>query len=150
MQITSAAHRRYSSLLTRRWREADSNRRSLSQNEPVSLAERECRQRALALDPRSVEAQIGLALMLVSRVFDFWSDAPAVDVQHADQLIARVLAVSPNSAWAHYAKGQVLRAQLQYEDAAIEYETAIALDRNLSTLTPGLVGASSRSDRWTR
>ena len=88
--------------------------------------------RALALDPRSIEAQIGLALMLVTRVFDFWSDAPDVDLQHADQLIARVLAVSPNSAWAHYAKGQVLRAQLQYEDAAIEYETAITLDRNLA------------------
>jgi TolB-like protein len=88
--------------------------------------------RALALDPRSIEAQIGLALMLVSRVFDFWSDAPDVDLQHADQLIARALAVSPNNAWAHYAKGQVLRAQLQYEDAAIEYETAITLDRNLA------------------
>ena len=88
--------------------------------------------RALALDPRSIEAQIGLALMLVSRVFDFWSDAPDVDLQHADQLIAQALAVSPNSAWAHYAKGQVLRAQSQYEDAAIEYETAITLDRNLA------------------
>jgi adenylate cyclase len=42
------------------------------------------------------------------------------------------LAVSPSSAWAHYAKGQVLRAQSQYEDAAIEYETAITLDRNLA------------------
>jgi adenylate cyclase len=88
--------------------------------------------RALALDPRAIEAQIGLASMLVSRVFDFWSDAPDVDLQHADQLIARALAVSPNSAWAHYAKGQVLRAQSQYEDAAIEYETAITLDRNLA------------------
>ena len=39
--------------------------------------------------------------------------------------------VSPTSAWAHYTKGQVLRVQLQYEDAAIEYETAITLDRNL-------------------
>jgi tetratricopeptide (TPR) repeat protein len=47
-------------------------------------------------------------------------------------LIARALAVSPNNAWAHYTKGQVLRAQSQYEDAAIEYETAIALDRNLA------------------
>jgi tetratricopeptide (TPR) repeat protein len=47
-------------------------------------------------------------------------------------LIAQALAVSPNSAWAHYVKGQVLRAQLQYEDAAIEYERAIALDRNLA------------------
>jgi TolB-like protein len=88
--------------------------------------------RALALDPRAIEAQIWLALMLVTRVFDFWSDAPDVDLQHADQLIARALAVSPNSAWAHYAKGQVLRAQSQYEDAAIEYETAITLDRNLA------------------
>jgi len=88
--------------------------------------------RALALDPRAIEAQIGLAHMLVSRVFDFWSDAPDVDLQDADQLIARALAVSPNSAWAHYAKGQVLRAQSQYEDAAIEYETAITLDRNLA------------------
>jgi TolB-like protein len=88
--------------------------------------------RALAIDPRSIEAQIGLALMLVSRVFDFWSDAPDVDLQHADQLIARALAVSPNNAWAHYTKGQVLRAQSQYEDAAIEYETAITLDRNLA------------------
>jgi hypothetical protein len=48
--------------------------------------------RALALDPRSIEAQIGLALMLVSRVFDFWSDAPDVDLLHAAQLIEELLA----------------------------------------------------------
>jgi tetratricopeptide (TPR) repeat protein len=89
-------------------------------------------ERALALDPRAVEAQIGLAHMLVNRVFDFPSDAPDVDIQRADELITGALAASPNSAWAHYVKGQVLRAQLQYEDAAIEYETAIAFDRNLA------------------
>jgi hypothetical protein len=37
------ADSRATSQKTQRWREADSNRRSLSQNEPVSLAERECR-----------------------------------------------------------------------------------------------------------
>jgi len=47
-------------------------------------------------------------------------------------LVAQALAVSPNSAWAHYVKGQTLRAHSRYEDAAIEYETAIAFDRNLA------------------
>jgi TolB-like protein len=89
-------------------------------------------ERALALDPRAVEAQIGVAHALVNGVISFLSDAPGVDVQRADELIARALAAAPTSAWAHFVKGQVLRAQLQYEDAAIEYETAIALDRNLA------------------
>jgi TolB-like protein len=89
-------------------------------------------ERALALDPRAVEAQIWLALMLISRVWDLVSDAPDVDLQRADELIARALAASPNGAWAHFVKGQVLRAQSRLEDAAIEYETAIAFDRNLA------------------
>jgi hypothetical protein len=70
--------------------------------------------------------------MLINRVHDLVSDAPDVDLQRANELIARALAVSPNSAWAHYVKGQVLRAQSRLEDAAIEYETAIAFDRNLA------------------
>jgi adenylate cyclase len=94
-------------------------------------------ERALALDPRAVEAQIWLALMLINRVLDFVHgyfhyDASDVDLQRADELVARALAVSPNSAWAHYVKGQVLRAQSRFDDAAIEYETAIAFDRNLA------------------
>jgi TolB-like protein len=89
-------------------------------------------ERALALDPRAVDAQIGLAHMLVNCVLDFPSDESEVDLQRADEVIARALAVSPNSAWAHYVKGQVLRAQSQFEDAAIEYETATAFDRNLA------------------
>jgi adenylate cyclase len=75
--------------------------------------------------------------MFINRVLDFVSDSPDVDLQRADELIARALGVSPNSAWAHYVKGQVLRAQSmreqsRFEDAAIEYETAIAFDRNLA------------------
>jgi TolB-like protein/class 3 adenylate cyclase len=70
---------------------------------------------ALALDPQAVEAQIWLALMLINRVLDsaggyFHYDTPDVDLQRADELVARALRVSPNSAWAHYVKGQVLRA----------------------------------------
>ena len=94
-------------------------------------------ERALALDPGAIEAQIWLALMLANRALDFASgffhyDGPDVDLQRADELVAQALAVSPNNAWAHYVKGQVLRAQLRFEDAGIEYETAIAFDRNLA------------------
>ena len=94
-------------------------------------------ERALALDPLAVEAQIWLALMLASRVLDFLNgycdcDAPNLDLQRAGDLVARALGVSPNNAWGHYVKGQVLRAQSQYEDAAIEYDTARAFDRNLA------------------
>ena len=94
-------------------------------------------ERALALDPGAIEAQIWLALMLANRALDFASgffhyDGPDVDLQRADELVAQALAVSPNNPWAHYVKGQVLRAQLRFEDAAIEYEAAIAFDRNLA------------------
>ena len=89
-------------------------------------------ERALALDPGAVEAQIWMALMLINRMLNFKSDAPDIDIQRAGELIAPALVVSPNSAWAHYVKGQVLRAQSRFEDAAVEYETAIAFDRNLA------------------
>jgi adenylate cyclase len=89
-------------------------------------------EQALALDPQAVEAQIWLALMLTNRVIDRVSDAPDVELQRADELVTRALRVSLNNAWAHYVKGQVLRARLQFEDAAIEYEAAIAFDRNLA------------------
>jgi adenylate cyclase len=89
-------------------------------------------ERAFALDPGAVEAQIWLALTVVNRVHSFVSDAPDLDIDRADELITRALVVSPNDAWAHYVKGQVLRAQSRLEDAAIEYETAITFDRNLA------------------
>jgi adenylate cyclase len=40
------------------------------------------------------------------------------------------LAASSRNPLAHYAKGQVLRAQNRYEEAIPEYETAIAFNRN--------------------
>jgi adenylate cyclase len=85
---------------------------------------------ALALDPKSADAQAWLAAVLVVRVLDELSDFPDLDLRRAEDLDARALAVAPNSAIAHYVKGQVLRAQARYSDAIPEYETAIALDRS--------------------
>jgi TolB-like protein/Flp pilus assembly protein TadD len=89
-------------------------------------------ERALALDPRSVEAQCYLANGLTARVLDNMTDTAEADTLRAEELAERALAVAPRSALVHYAKGQVLRAQKRYEEAISEYDAAIALDRNFA------------------
>ena len=97
-----------------------------SRTEAISMFER-----ALALDPRSVEARSLLATALIARLTDNMSDSAATDITRAEELVGVALAASPRNPLAHYAKGQVLRAQNRYEEAIPEYETAIAFDRNL-------------------
>jgi tetratricopeptide (TPR) repeat protein len=88
-------------------------------------------ERALALDPGSVEAQSSLANELAARAGEGWADSPAADVARAEELVAKALATSPRNPLAHYAKGTVLRAHGRCEEAIPEYETVIALgDRN--------------------
>jgi adenylate cyclase len=89
-------------------------------------------ERALTLDPHAPEAQIGLARVLVSRALDQMTKSFSADIERADGLITRALSLSPNNAWAHHVNAQVLRAQLRYEEAILEYETVIALDRNFA------------------
>ena len=93
--------------------------------EAVSLFET-----ALALDPHAVDTAAWLAVALTVRVLDDLSDLPNDDLHRAERLAAQALAMSPNSALAHYAKGQVLRAQSRCKDAIPEFERAIALDRS--------------------
>jgi adenylate cyclase len=86
-------------------------------------------ERALALDTRSVEAQSWLAIYLASRVLDQMTNSAAADIARAEELAGQALAASSRSPIAHYAKGQVLRAQGRYEEAIPEYETVIAFNR---------------------
>jgi adenylate cyclase len=71
-----------------------------------------------------------LAIELTARVLDFMTDTAAADIGRAESLAERALAASPRSPLAHFAKGQVLRAQDRYDEAIPEYETVIALNRN--------------------
>jgi TolB-like protein/Tfp pilus assembly protein PilF len=85
---------------------------------------------ALALDPRSVEAQSLLATALANRVLDYMSGAAAADIERAEELTGQALAASPRSPLAHWAKGQLLTAKYRYDEAIPEYETVIAFNRN--------------------
>jgi len=87
-------------------------------------------EQALALDPRSVAAQSYLATALSARILDHLTDTAAADIERATGLAGQALAASPRIPLAHYANGQVLRAQNRYAEAIGEYETAIAFDRN--------------------
>jgi adenylate cyclase len=87
-------------------------------------------ERALALDQWSAAAQSYLAITLVARVLDNVTDTAASDIARAEVLARQALATLPRSPFAHYAKGQVLRAQRRYDEAISEYETVLVLDRN--------------------
>jgi adenylate cyclase len=89
-------------------------------------------ERALTLDPESVEAQTQLADALVARVIDLMTDtatAPA-DLARAEELVSQALAAKPRFAKAHLVKGRVLRAQNRWDEAVLEFEAALTLDRN--------------------
>ena len=85
---------------------------------------------ALALDPYSVEAQTRLANALVGRVIDLTTDSAAADLGRAEGLVGQALAAKPRNAYAHQVKGRVLRAQNRWQEAVVEAETALALNRN--------------------
>ncbi len=87
-------------------------------------------ERALVLDKESVAAQSWLAIELTARALDLMTDTAAADIARAEDLAERAFAVSPRSSVARFAKGQVLRAQHRYDEAILEYESVIALNRN--------------------
>jgi adenylate cyclase len=85
---------------------------------------------ALAIDPCSPEARSSLANALMSRVISGMADSATADINRAEGLVGQVLSASPRNPLAHFAKGQVLRAQRRFEEAIPEYETAIESNRN--------------------
>jgi adenylate cyclase len=93
---------------------------------------------ALSLDPQSVEAQTSLAFVLVHRVTLYMTDSAASDLARADGLIDQALAAAPRISFAHYVKGTVLRMQNRWEEATLEFETALSLNPNSADALQGL------------
>jgi len=85
---------------------------------------------ALALDAQSVDAQSWLAHALAGRKHFQMTVSPAADLDRAEVLVRRALAASPHRPLAHLAKGMLLHARGDPEQAIPEYETVIASNRN--------------------
>jgi len=90
-------------------------------------------ERALEVSPGSVTARSWLTLTLANRVMNQVSDTTAADTARAETLVEQALERSPRSPLAHYAKGQLLRAQRRYAEAVPEFELAVASNRNWVT-----------------
>jgi TolB-like protein/DNA-binding winged helix-turn-helix (wHTH) protein/tetratricopeptide (TPR) repeat protein len=87
-------------------------------------------ERALEMDPRSVDARIGIATILLGRISVAWSSSERQDQARAAQLLLEALESDTNRSSAHVAMGVLRRIQLRFSESKMEFETAIALDRN--------------------
>jgi len=89
---------------------------------------------ALAIDPRSVEARVGLARALtVHLVGNFEArslNALQGDSARAERLLLEAIESDPNHAAARSTMGLLRRVQNRLAEARIEFETAIALGSN--------------------
>jgi TolB-like protein len=94
--------------------------------------------RALSLDPASVEAKSLLASILAARALDRMTDTSPNDFARAERLVREVLTVSSRSPIAHYAYGQVLRATRRNEQGIPEYEEALAFNHSWADALAGL------------
>jgi len=88
--------------------------------------------RAIALDPESIEALLGLALVDITVAATSMSDDWAARLAAAEATSTKVLSLAPNHAMAHLALGAVHMYTKRVERAIAELEQALALDRNLA------------------
>jgi tetratricopeptide (TPR) repeat protein len=87
-------------------------------------------ERALEIDPQSVEAKIGLATVLNVDVTNGLSRSPEQDEARSEKLLNKVFEHGTNSSRAYLAQGQLRRLQNRLVESRIELEKAITLDRN--------------------
>jgi class 3 adenylate cyclase/TolB-like protein/tetratricopeptide (TPR) repeat protein len=86
--------------------------------------------RALQLDPRAVDALIGMANVCARSINSGFTDDMHAELQRGDALVTRALEIDPNRATGHYVRGLILRTQHRLEEAVGSFERAIAINRN--------------------
>jgi adenylate cyclase len=85
-------------------------------------------QQALAMDPNNVRALTALGAKFFVPVAIGVSGDPKGDLERADELESKALALDPDWSWPHALKGIILRIQGRTEEAVAEHERALALD----------------------
>jgi len=87
-------------------------------------------ERATALDPRSADAQTGLAVALIHTIVNGWSDSVERDESRAEGLLSEAFRRDPDSALAHYGLGVLRRMEGRLAEARTELQAALTLERN--------------------
>jgi adenylate cyclase len=85
-------------------------------------------EQALAIDPNNVRALMVVGTKFLMPPLLGISGDPKSDLQRADKLESKALALDSDYTWAHDLKGTVLRAEGRAEEAVVEHERALALD----------------------
>jgi TolB-like protein len=88
--------------------------------------------RALALDPRNVDAMVGLGTLVATIAGSFATDDRAAQLAAAETMLNRALSMDPQYAGAHLALGAVQMFTNRATQGIRECEHALALDRNLA------------------
>lgn len=105
-------------------------------------------ERALQIDPGFPKALVGLADALAMEVNYRWSEAPADQLQRAENAVGQALSKFPSDAMAHFVKGEILRARGRNVEVAVgEYEEAIAINPSLAPAHGALGAAKIRVGR---
>jgi adenylate cyclase len=85
-------------------------------------------EQALAIDPNNVRGLQALGVKFYMRAPVGASVDPKGDLERADELESKALALDPDWTWPHDVKGGILRLQARYQEAVAEHERALALD----------------------
>jgi tetratricopeptide (TPR) repeat protein len=83
---------------------------------------------ALAIDPNNVHALLNLGNKFYKLAQTGVSADPKGDLERADELASKALALDPDWTWPHDLKGNILGFQARFQEAVAEHEPALALD----------------------
>ena len=93
-------------------------------------------EQALAIDPNNVRALMLSGFKFLARAQAGVSSDPKGDLERADELASKALALDPDWTAIYQLKGDILRDQGHNEEAVAEHERALALDpSNVSAAT---------------
>jgi adenylate cyclase len=85
---------------------------------------------ALEKDSKSIDAKIGIASVLLTKIANAWSSSREGDATRAEKLLVEALERNANNASARSMMGLLRRLQDRLTESRMEWETAIALDPN--------------------
>jgi tetratricopeptide (TPR) repeat protein len=88
--------------------------------------------RALALDPKNIEAMVWMAIADLIIGTSYFADDRAPRLTSAEVWSVKAVSLAPNNAFAHLALGATLIVTGRGAQGVAECERALALDRNLA------------------